>query len=139
VLPLGTERIVIYGIHTLPPNSLAYFREQCLQVAGLLERVANESDAVIIAGDMNFTNASAFADRLVAAGFADVHWQAGAGRGATWVRSPRYPWLPGIRIDHVYVSRALGCKATVIGRGAGSDHRPVMAEIGFRRPAAAPD
>jgi endonuclease/exonuclease/phosphatase (EEP) superfamily protein YafD len=134
VLPLGPRRIVLYGIHTLPPNSLKYFREQCLQVANLLDRVQRETDAVIIAGDLNFTNASDFSDRFVAAGLSDVHWQAGRGRGATWTRSPRYPWLPGIRIDHIFISRELGCAATIVGTGEGSDHRPVMAEIGFRRP-----
>jgi endonuclease/exonuclease/phosphatase (EEP) superfamily protein YafD len=132
VLPLGGRRIVLYGLHTLPPNNLAYFREQCLQVESLLVRVQRESEAVIVVGDLNFTNASELADRFIAAGLSDVHWQAGAGRGATWVASPRFPWLPGIRIDHVYVGPQLGCVKTIVGRGEGSDHRPIIAEIGFR-------
>ena len=38
-------------------------------------------------------------------------------------------YVPGIRIDHIYLRGGLTCLEAHTGIGAGSDHRPVIAEI----------
>jgi endonuclease/exonuclease/phosphatase (EEP) superfamily protein YafD len=40
--------------------------------------------------------------------------------------------VPGIRIDHVYLNRQLGATSCETGVGRGSDHRPVVVDVGFR-------
>ena len=42
-------------------------------------------------------------------------------------------WFPGIRLDHIFLSKELTSTQSRTGTGAGSDHRPVIAETGFAR------
>jgi endonuclease/exonuclease/phosphatase (EEP) superfamily protein YafD len=48
------------------------------------------------------------------------------------IRAGPLAWLPGIRIDHVYLSPELTATAARVGSFVGSDHRPVIAEVGLR-------
>ena len=62
-------------------------------------------------------------------GFTDAWDIAGRGRGATWPANSFLRYLPGVRIDHMYLSEEL--TATKVRRGTlpGSDHRYVVADI----------
>lgn len=53
----------------------------------------------------------------------------GRGMGASWPNgtSP----VPPIRLDHIFLSRDLTCRDLARGKGAGSDHRPLVVTIGF--------
>ena len=63
---------------------------------------------------------------------ADGFELAGHGRGSTWPVEPQWmQWLPGVRIDHVFVSPQLTCTQFIVGEYDGSDHLPVIADIGF--------
>lgn len=131
-LTLGSRRIALYNIHMYQPwpwHNMAWHQRQ---LAGLLASLRQETLPFVLAGDFNSTPTSPTLARLEKTGLADAWHMAGWGRGSTWpdVRLMRH--LPGIRIDHVYLSPQLACTACAVGVGAGSDHRPVTATIGFR-------
>jgi endonuclease/exonuclease/phosphatase (EEP) superfamily protein YafD len=63
------------------------------------------------------------------AGFHDAFVEAGVGRGSTWPVNGIFRYLPGIRLDHVFLSPRLACRTIRTGTGYGSDHRPLVAEI----------
>jgi endonuclease/exonuclease/phosphatase (EEP) superfamily protein YafD len=62
-----------------------------------------------------------------------AHELVGFGLSNTW--GPRwYPslnWLPGVRIDHIWLSSELTATSSAVGLDTGSDHRPVIADIGI--------
>jgi endonuclease/exonuclease/phosphatase (EEP) superfamily protein YafD len=62
---------------------------------------------------------------------ADDAWETGGrGFGFTWPNGMFQ--LPPIRLDHVFVSRDFGVLGARVGTGAGSDHRPVVADVARR-------
>jgi len=134
VVRLDGRELVMYGVHLMPPFRWEWIVDQRQQFVGLLERVRGERSAVVLAGDFNFTNSGAFAEALRVLGMTDAHEIAGLGVGTTWPN--HFGWLsrlPGIRIDHIFVSRELTSRESRVGVGGGSDHRPVVALIGFRK------
>ena len=122
----------LYCVHLMPPRSRAQTIEQRREFADLRDRLKHEELPIVLCGDFNFTNASAFADELTRLGLIDAHRISGRGRGTTWPRLGPLRWLPGIRLDHIFISKELTSTHSRTGTGQGSDHRPVVAEIGFR-------
>jgi endonuclease/exonuclease/phosphatase (EEP) superfamily protein YafD len=57
----------------------------------------------------------------------DVHLALGRGLAVTWPNGTSI--APPILIDHVLVSREIAIASVREGRGAGSNHRPVIAEL----------
>lgn len=127
------RRLAIYNVHLLPPVSLTYVTARRARFAALLERLRGEELAAVVAGDFNFTGRSGYADALGELGYTDAHTLAGRGRGATWPVHGfmRYLPVPHLRIDHVYLSRELTAVGARTGIGAGSDHRPIVVEVGW--------
>ena len=124
--------IAIYGVHLLPPASLAMTGETWAELDALSGRLEAESLAVLVAGDFNFTPRSAQAGRLRSIGLREAHASAGRWRGATWPVRGRASIAPGIRLDQAYASGALGfASARVLGRN-GSDHLPIVVDVGWR-------
>jgi len=78
---------------------------------------------------------SEFAARIHALGLRDAHDLAGFGRGATWPVRRWWRYVPGLRLDHIYVSDAFAVTESRTGVGRGSDHRPVSATLGWASPA----
>ena len=130
VVRVAGREVAIYNIHLEPPT-LFRFGRQSRQFADLADLLAAETLPAIVAGDFNFTPRSRHAAALHRLGFSDAHTLAGRGRGATWPYHHLVPWLPGVRIDHIYLSGQLTAVESRTGVCAGSDHRPVVAELGF--------
>ncbi len=130
-LDVGGREVVLYNVHVFPPKNRAYWLEQRVALADLFRLLEQEGDAVVVCGDFNFTDRSSFGERMAALGFADAYDVAGWGRGTTWPNNGVLRLLPGVRIDHIYLGAALTARAAHVGRGRGSDHRPVTAELGF--------
>jgi endonuclease/exonuclease/phosphatase (EEP) superfamily protein YafD len=128
---IGGRRVALYNIHLLPPRNLGYCTEQRREFSDLLKILENESLPIVLSGDLNFVNESAFGDELRRLGLTDVHALSGYGRGATWPVLGLFRVVPGIRLDHIYVSRELTSPRAWTGIGEGSDHRPVIAEVGL--------
>lgn len=126
------QQIALYAIHLMPPAGLANTRDTWRQLDDLARRIESESMPVMVAGDFNFTPRSAQAARLRRLGLTEAHAQGGSGRGATWPANGLASLAPGIRLDQVYVDKALGCDRSRVLAETGSDHLPILVDIGFR-------
>lgn len=127
--PLGP--IELLDAHTLPPRSFAYIP---LHVQGLRDIEGWAKTAAgefIVAGDFN-TGPRAGIFRRLRDVATDAWKHAGKGPGYTWPNG-LFP-LPPARLDHVLLSNGLAATAVEVGVGAGSDHRPIRAEIARRCP-----
>ena len=131
VVLVDDREVAFYNVHLMPPRSLGRTVEQRQEFADLMDRLRREELPIVLCGDFNFSNDTAFADELERLGLVDAHRISGRGRGSTWCRLGPLRWLPGIRLDHVFVSKELTSTASRAGTGSGSDHRPVIADIGF--------
>ncbi|MFQ5807741.1 MAG: endonuclease/exonuclease/phosphatase family protein [Phycisphaerae bacterium] len=131
VVRVAGRDVVFYSLHLAPPRRLDWAIEQRRELADLLDRLRREELPIVVCGDFNFTNASAFANELERLGLIDAHRISGRGRGTTWPMRGALRWFPGIRLDHIFLSKELTSTHSRTGTGRGSDHRPVIAEIGF--------
>jgi len=122
--------VELLNVHTLPPRLAEYVAPHRAALDGILARVrALQGRPFLVAGDFNSTADSAFAARM--AELADDGWRlAGSGFGATWPNG-LFP-VPPLRVDHLYLSRRLTVTRMSIGRGEGSDHRPLFATLARR-------
>jgi endonuclease/exonuclease/phosphatase (EEP) superfamily protein YafD len=132
VLRWDDRDVELVSIHLLPPRTLEYTRDYHQGADALLDIVRRfGSHSFIVAGDFNSTPDSDFATRM--RDLADDAWEAGGrgfGFGFTWPNG-MFP-CPPVRLDHVFLSRDLGVLGTRVGEGAGSDHRPVVADVARR-------
>lgn len=120
----------ILGVHTLPPVDRRYAVVWRRQLALLAERAERSELPTIVLGDLNATSHSAALRRLERSGFRDAHDALGRGLATTWPNG-LFP-LPSLRLDHVLVGPGVVALAVREGRGAGSDHRPVIADVAVR-------
>lgn len=129
------QRLALYNIHLLPPRTPLYTGEHRLQFAGLLDALKAEQLPYVVCGDFNFPETSPQHADLKRAGVREAHEIAGSGRGATWPVNSLFRYvIPGIRIDHVYLSPGLTATRCQTGVGRGSDHRPVVVDVAARGP-----
>ena len=122
----GDGPIRLYAVHAVAPfggNRAAWERELGL-IAGA---IGKERVPVIVAGDFNATWGHRAFRRLLDAGLTDAAAARGRPFQMTWRQGGRLP--PLTRIDHVLTTSALAVTAIRTGAGAGSDHRPIVADI----------
>ncbi len=133
VIGLDGQEAAFYNIHLLPPRSLEYIMSARRQFADLLDILDRETLPVVLVGDFNATQHSTYARALERKGLVSAHELGGYGRGTTWPVHSFFRWLPGLRLDHVFLGEPLTCTYCTTGVGRGSDHRPVIAKIGFEK------
>lgn len=131
VVEVEGHQVAVYNIHLQPPYGLMRTTLTRHQLADLCDLLAMEPLPAIVSGDLNFTGRSPNAALLREVGLVDSHELAGWGRGSTWPVNSFFRCVPGIRLDHIYVSETLACTRSWTGTGLGSDHRPVMATVGW--------
>jgi endonuclease/exonuclease/phosphatase (EEP) superfamily protein YafD len=132
VARIGQQRVAIYALHPRSPQSVWAVIVNRLETNDLLGQLKRETLPTILAGDFNFTEATANAAALRSAGLSSTHDLAGRGRGSTWPVLPRWrAWLPGVRIDHIFLTPSLTCTHDAVGEFDGSDHLPIYADIGL--------
>ena len=124
--------VAVYNIHLLPPRRLDYTVDSRLQFARLLETLSAEALPYVVGGDFNLTENTPQHSDLAAVGARDAHDLAGRGRGATWPVNGVFRYLPGLRLDHVYVGNGLQAARCETGEGRGSDHRPLIADVAMQ-------
>lgn len=130
-IEIDGRHVAMYGVHLLAPLSRAYLRDGRQQFADLADALEKESLPMIVLGDFNAPTESAQLDRLRSIGLRDAWDIARQGRGGTWPNHAGVFSLFPTRIDHVMLSGQLACTDVAFGVGAGSDHKPVFATVGF--------
>jgi endonuclease/exonuclease/phosphatase (EEP) superfamily protein YafD len=132
VVTLNGREIVLQNVHDMPPAGLSLLQDQLRYFEWLRDFTGAERRPMILAGDFNSTMNSTPTCQLLRDGFQNTHDLAGRGRGSTWVDVTWLRHLPGVRIDHIFVSQELTCDLSEVGPSTGSDHRPIIARIGFK-------
>ena len=87
---------------------------------------------MVLLGDFNTSPWRAQSQRIEEAGFANAFGKRGAGFGFTFPIFGRWRTrvVPScVRIDHFWVRAPLVPRACTVGTDAGSDHRPLRAEL----------
>ncbi|MCW2962419.1 MAG: Integral rane protein, partial [Thermoleophilia bacterium] len=129
VVHLAGRDVAIYDVHLMPPVSRDYVITGRHEFADLRRRVRRERLPMILAGDLNVSASSPQHHDLGDAGLIDAWELVRHGRGATWPATRGINWLPGVRLDHLYLSGELTTTRVRVGDANGSDHRPVVADV----------
>lgn len=118
----------IVGLHAARPLAAGGLRDRQFAFIGeLAARIGD--DHLVVMGDLNATPfAPAFADLLAAGGLRDSG--RGHGLGGTW---PTGVPLLSVAIDHVLVGKGVVVLDRWIGPDIGSDHLPVIVDLGLLR------
>jgi len=121
----------LLDVHTLPPRIASYVPGHRQALAGILDwaRQREGERPYVVTGDFNATEHSRFHRRMTR--LADDAWELG-GRGMGFTAPNGLFPLPPMRLDHVYVSPELTVADVALGRGVGSDHRPIVVTVGVR-------
>ncbi len=125
---LGGRDVRLWLVH--PPNPIGVGRERANPDLDALGRaVGKERGSRIVAGDMNRTEGSPFfGDFLAASGLRDT--RLGFGPQPSWPS-----WSPyRIPIDHAFATDDLAVIDRRLGPSIGSDHFPLILDIGFAAP-----
>lgn len=128
VVKIADREVVVQNVHTIPPISPSLLAEQRRLLRWLAAFAASESRPVIMGGDFNATDESL--GILRGTGLRNTHGLSGHGRALTWHDTGWASYLPGVRIDHIWV-KGLGCERWERAASVGSDHRPIVARVGF--------
>ncbi len=117
----------LYSVHVVAPvgnGRDAWARE--LERVG--QAVRAEREPVVVAGDFNAGWANRAFRRLLDLGLTDAAAARGQMLDMTWPRDRRL-LPPLMRLDHVLTTRGLVVTSLRTGRGQGSDHRPLVADV----------
>ncbi len=138
------ESMTIIVAHPLPPRpqlrGIVADPETGGHIDGII-RLAMEGTPAVVMGDFNMTMRNPMYDRLRDAGLVDAFFTSGRGRGWTFPVRPgkmrsinhRMHWVPlpaFTRIDYIWHTPGLRALNSWVGPNAGSDHLPLLAEIG---------
>jgi endonuclease/exonuclease/phosphatase (EEP) superfamily protein YafD len=119
------------NVHPVPPP-YGFARHQQM-VATILETACDavaRGDVTIVAGDFNLTQFNRTLRVLRRLGLRSAHEMCRRVFAVTWPNGRRR--LPPIRVDHVLCTAPLVAVRVTHGRGIGSDHRPVIADLALR-------
>jgi len=141
---VGTRAVTVVTAHTLTPREgLNAARSEAMgglddwqqNFAGRMAQARQLAAAVqalprplILAGDLNATQASPVLQVLLDAGLTIGVTQAGIGWGFT-IGHALKPHVSFLRIDHILVSADIAVVRAVAGSRWGSEHRPVIADL----------
>lgn len=125
---IKNKKITLLATHPVPPINQDYFNKrnrQLLEIATFCNSISNE---IIVIGDLNTTSFSRHFKRLQKKSKL-IDSRKGFGIQPTWSA------LKGINItlDHCLISKGLAVKNRKVGQNIGSDHLPIVVEIGVNR------
>ncbi len=125
------RKLTIIGAHPVPPAGRRLSEQRNQQLQQLGELAADIEGDCVLLGDLNTTPwSSSFQELLQESSLKDGRM--GFGVSPTWPAGR--PWL-SIPIDHCLASEELTVRRFAIGPDIGSDHYPVLVELGDRSAA----
>jgi len=120
--------ITLIASHPLPPVGSHFFDQRNLQLEQLGRLVAGAKNEVVLVGDLNISSFSTHFKQLISnSGLSDS--RKGFGLLTTW---PTWFGLAQTTLDHCLISNDIGVKAREVGDNIGSDHLPILVEIGMK-------
>lgn len=126
-IEVGGQEVHLYDLHPtspgLGPSTAGHWNAGWREI---LRGLKADDGMLIAAGDFNMNQHHHWYRELRKAGFTSAHEERGRGNATTW---PQGRKLRPIRIDQVFHSAGIVCLSIREGRGEGSDHRPVIAEL----------
>ena len=132
-----TPRSGLAAVRADPLGAIGEWREnvsdRMTQAEELARNLRSHRRPVIVAGDLNAPETSLVVRRLLETGLRDAFAIAGVGYGHTWGHSLRLGFS-FLRIDHILVGPEFGVATCFVGGAAGSEHRPVIADLYLTRP-----
>lgn len=151
VLDMQGRQIVVYNIHLanpIPPRDVPAYRREApllvhliasyddkqrdVEVEMLLNRIADEQQPLIVAGDFNLSDQSA-QYQVVTNQLRDSFAEVGIGLGGTWPATDTRglpPFVPPLlRLDYVWHSPDWTSLNAAVGHAPGSDHFSVSATL----------
>ena len=125
-LTIGNKIVTVIGTHPTPPLINGFYNRNT-QFKNLNKLVKAQKNAVILTGDLNCTSFSYSLD-FMTKGTNLKDTQLGFGLQSTWFSD--VPFV-GIPIDHCFISEELKTANRRVGNNTGSDHYPVIVDIGW--------
>lgn len=123
----GAVPVQVESVHPMAPYALSALDDWRADLAGQ-PRATPAGPVRVLLGDFNATLDHAPLRELTGSGYLDAADAVGAGWLGTWG-----PYdgdlIPPVTIDHVLVDRRIGVHRVTVHPLAGSDHRPVFAEL----------
>lgn len=124
---IGGQTVTLYDLHPTSPGFGRHVADDWNEGWEAISKALDaESGLVIAAGDLNMDQHHRWYRKLKSIGLVESHEERGRGSATTW---PQGRKLRRIRIDHVFHSKGIVCLSIREGRGEGSDHKPVIAEL----------
>jgi vancomycin resistance protein VanJ len=100
----------------------------------LLLQAAVGGEPTILLGDFNMGDRQAQYATLKAAALSDAFREAGVGSGVTFPRRRgRVRLVPMMRIDYIWYTQHVRATRAWVGKDAGSDHLPVLAQMKWEK------
>ncbi|MGQ0837135.1 endonuclease/exonuclease/phosphatase family protein [Actinokineospora sp.] len=127
----GPTDLEIVSVHTVPPVSSEYSRQQWQAELAALPSTDSSGRPRVLAGDFNATLDHRALNAVLDRGYFDGAELAGEGMRPTW---SQYPFGPPVTIDHILVDRRVGVPMAAVYDLPGSDHNAVLAELALPRP-----
>lgn len=124
---IKNKKITLLATHPVPPINQDYFNKRNHQLAEIATFCNSISNEIIVIGDLNTTSFSRHFKQLQKQSKL-IDSRKGFGIQSTWSA------LNGINItlDHCLISKDLRVKSRKVGQNIGSDHLPILVEIGIK-------
>jgi endonuclease/exonuclease/phosphatase (EEP) superfamily protein YafD len=128
----GGQKVLLVASHPPAPDNRTKWNLRNEELARLADDVTLSQIPVLVAGDLNSTPWSGYFQRLMeTANLEDS--EIGHGVQPSW--STRMP-LPLVPIDHCVYTKQMGVITRRIGPNFGSDHLPLVLELGISSPSS---
>ncbi len=128
-LQMGRSTVHVVGVHTTAPiEAFGRYHDESRALAG---EIRTTPEPRVVAGDFNATPYNRLAATVRGLGLREAHESVGRWYATTWPNGVHF--LPSIRLDHVFADPAFVVTRAAEGRGAGSDHRPVIVDLALVR------
>lgn len=118
--------LTLIATHPLPPLNQYQFHSRNNQLIKIAERLPDVNERVLVVGDFNLSSFSKHFTVLEEAGLRDT--RKGFGLLPTW---PANFYLLSTTIDHALISDKLKVLNRSVGPNIGSDHLPILMELGL--------